>query len=207
MVSLWYPTRTTAGYSLASYMPAGAAKLFVESVLGPIGLADRVDLHAVRSNAWHGAPVAVDDRPWPVILFSPGGSLPRAMGTMLVEDMASHGFIVVTIDHTYETTVVEFPDGRLAVRTLPETDGLVKRMIDARVQDARFVLNQLELWRDGRPAPWRAALSPMALALHWMSLASACSVTRPEASRLPKSCSSINECWRALILTGAWPTA
>jgi hypothetical protein len=31
----------------------------------------------------------------------------------VVEDLASHGYVVVTIDHTYEAELVEFPGGRL----------------------------------------------------------------------------------------------
>ena len=150
MVSVWYPAGATAGHPLAGYMHSGAAAVFAESVLGPIGLSDRVNFDAVRTHAWEGAALADGLARLPVVIFSPGGSLPRAMGTMLVEDLASHGFVVVTMDHTYEATAVEFPDGRVAVRTLPEMDGLLKRMIGVRVADARFVLDQLESWQEGR---------------------------------------------------------
>ena len=163
MVSIWYPSAATAGHHLAGYMPGGAAEVYAESVLGPIGLSDRVDFDAVRTHAWEGVAVAEGVTQLPVVLFSPGGSLPRAMGTMLVEDLASHGFVVVTMDHTYEATAVEFPDGRVAVRTLPKMEGLLKSMIEVRIADARFVLDQLELWRGGNVPDVRDGTLPEGL--------------------------------------------
>lgn len=60
-----------------------------------------------------------------------------------VQDLASHGYVVVTIDHTYETAV-EFPGGRveppIAQTPTPE---YLKAAIDARVADTRFVLDRL----------------------------------------------------------------
>ncbi len=37
----------------------------------------------------------------------------------MAEDLASRGYIVVTIDHTHDADEVEFPDGRVEVRTIP----------------------------------------------------------------------------------------
>jgi dienelactone hydrolase len=64
---------------------------------------------------------------------------PRALGTTLVQDLASHGFVVVAIDHTYDAAVVEFPGGR--VERGVEPDPLVA--LRARVDDVGFVLGEL----------------------------------------------------------------
>ncbi|WP_309111181.1 hypothetical protein [Saccharothrix sp.] len=45
----------------------------------------------------------------PVVLYSPGGGHSRFLGTTLVEDLASRGYVVVGIDHT-PVGPVQFPD-------------------------------------------------------------------------------------------------
>jgi predicted dienelactone hydrolase len=71
---------------------------------------------------------------------------------MLVEELASRGFVVVTVDHTYEAPEVEFPGGRVEVQALPELDPLAlsHAMIQTRVRDTRFVLDQLTGLAAGR---------------------------------------------------------
>lgn len=149
MVSVWYPAEDVKDRPLKPYMKPDAAAHFERSTLGSIGLKpEEVDLKGVRTHAFSGAPVDVGRTQRPVVLYSPGGSLPRTVGTVLVEDLASRGYIVVTIDHTYEASEVEFPGARLETASLPEEASL-KKMISVRVSDVRFVLDRLEGIRDG----------------------------------------------------------
>ena len=54
---------------------------------------------------------AGDHDGYPVVLLSPSGFPPLLLsGT--AEGLASHGFVVVGVNHTYETTVTVFPGGR-----------------------------------------------------------------------------------------------
>ena len=48
---------------------------------------------------------------WPVVLFSTGYGIERQLYTGLVEDLASHGYVVVAIDHPHDANIVSFPDG------------------------------------------------------------------------------------------------
>jgi pimeloyl-ACP methyl ester carboxylesterase len=66
--------------------------------------------------------------------------------------LASRGFVVVALDHTYESEAVQFPDGWLVRRTLPENPidphrptpyRLILKTIDTRISDMRFVLRKL----------------------------------------------------------------
>ncbi|WOP38612.1 hypothetical protein RKE32_34985 [Streptomyces sp. Li-HN-5-13] len=41
------------------------------------------------------------------------------MGTTLCDDLASRGYVVVTLDHTYDATAVQFPGGRVERTVLP----------------------------------------------------------------------------------------
>ncbi|MEO6084158.1 MAG: lipase, partial [Umezawaea sp.] len=57
--------------------------------------------------------------------------------------LASRGYLVVTIDHTFDG-LVEFPGGRL-VRPVPDGPTTGEAMAATRVADVRFVLDQLTL--------------------------------------------------------------
>jgi pimeloyl-ACP methyl ester carboxylesterase len=57
----------------------------------------------------------VDPRPktFPVIIYSPGAFMSSFQSTSFIEDLVSHGFIVASVEHVYETFAVWFPDGRV----------------------------------------------------------------------------------------------
>jgi dienelactone hydrolase len=76
---------------------------------------------------------------YPVVLFASGLGNPRAYGTTLVSDLASHGFVVVAVDHTFDAEVVEFPGGRVERTVRP--DRFVAA--DARVTDLGYVIGRL----------------------------------------------------------------
>jgi predicted dienelactone hydrolase len=90
-----------------------------------------------------GAPVDRDRGGRPVVLYSPGGGSTRDSGTVLVEELVSRGYIVATIDHTHDATVVEFPDGRVETPAIPDTPDAGEHAVAVRVADTRFVLNTL----------------------------------------------------------------
>ena len=48
----------------------------------------------------------------PLVVLSPGFTSPRSTLTALAEDLASHGYVVAGIEHTYESFATAFPDGR-----------------------------------------------------------------------------------------------
>ncbi|MDG4787560.1 lipase [Micromonospora sp. WMMD1102] len=155
MVSLWYPASTAHGGHPAPYLPPLAGRHFAERTDSQFGLEPgRVDWAGTVTHARTGVPVRHRRGGHPVILFSPGGGVPRALGTTLVTELASQGYVVVTVDHTYETPEVEFPGGRVEVQRLPDIDPteLNHRMLDTRIRDTRFVLDRLAvLARGGNP--------------------------------------------------------
>lgn len=48
---------------------------------------------------------------YPVVLFSPGLTASRLLYTNQARALASYGFIVITVDHPYDATFVEFSNG------------------------------------------------------------------------------------------------
>lgn len=49
----------------------------------------------------------------PLFLFSHGRASSRLAHGVLARSFASYGYIVVTLDHTYDAAIVEFPDGSI----------------------------------------------------------------------------------------------
>lgn len=146
MVSVWYPARPRAEGPLAKYMPPKTADVLSHSLAkAAFGLNDPVfDFAGSDTHAQVGVPAQLGRHP--VVLYSPGYPLSRFYGTAQVEELVSQGYIVVTMDHTHEGPV-EFPGGRFVPGTdvlLPTADE-TKAAVDARVADARFVLDRISL--------------------------------------------------------------
>ncbi len=148
MVQVWYPARDAAPYPVAPWLAPGAVASFEQhQEISP----GSVTLPLTHGHV--GAPVDRSGRPLPVLLYSPGMHEDRAVGTTLVEDLASHGYVVVAIDHTHDAGEVEFPGGRLEVGMLPaDTPELDTQDVEVRAADSSFVLDRLTvLNRGGNP--------------------------------------------------------
>ncbi|MER5971564.1 alpha/beta hydrolase [Streptomyces sp. NPDC002055] len=160
MVTVFHPARTVRGRSVAPQMAREAAEVFGEfdtAVLHPELPTSGVDWSATRTHAYSGAPAQAVRRP--VLLYSPGGGDPRTMGTSLAEELAGHGWVVVTVDHPGDAGEVAFPAAtphrgrvrRTDLRGNPRSDpGVFRTAIGTRVADLRFVLDRLEDLAAGR---------------------------------------------------------
>ena len=77
----------------------------------------------------------------PIVLFSPGLGSSREANQILLEGIASYGYFIMAMDHTYDAEIVEFPDGEL-VFGLPTLSGDAQAL-DVRTKDTSFVIDQL----------------------------------------------------------------
>lgn len=108
MVQLWYPAQPSRN-PLARYREPKETQ--------PSSLYQSL----IMTNSRLNAPVSGDGAPFPVILFNHGWHGRRTNDTFLTEELASHGYVVASIDHTYNASLVAFPDGRV-VRTTAASD-------------------------------------------------------------------------------------
>lgn len=139
MVRLWYPAGA-AHQAAARYLPAGVAGVYTDFLNAATGASHPADLLTFPTHSRQDAPALLGVRR-PVVLFSPGFGLNAALYTGLHEELASRGYIVVGVDHTFDASAVEFPDGRLETQ-LPGL--LVDDLLHAvRARDMLFVLDQL----------------------------------------------------------------
>jgi dienelactone hydrolase len=145
MVQIWYPAAGTG--------PPSPYRLPSETTLRH----DRLSL--VKTHSAVGVPVSNARPRYPVILYSPSWQGSRNENVAYVEELASHGFVVVGIDHTYGTDVTYLPDGRVIRSNLVNfidcssdlayelTLKGVNSQLQIRVSDVRFVLQEME-WFD-----------------------------------------------------------
>ena len=92
VIQLWYPTAATG--RPAAYLSPAVARFIAKSN----GVAPAL-LQGVKLDATANAAPLQRRGGWPVVLFSPGFGVERGLYTSLTEDLASHGYVVVAIDH------------------------------------------------------------------------------------------------------------
>ncbi|NUT52121.1 MAG: hypothetical protein HOV94_33225 [Saccharothrix sp.] len=143
MVTVRYPATTRGGKAPAPFMSPAVAAAVAAGDARTLGI-DPAELdYGFPTHSTPDVPVAPGRRP--VVLYSPGRGNPRALGTIVMEQLASEGYVVVAIDHTHEPLAVEFPDGRVAPRAVPPlTVEVSKKLMETRVRDTGFVLDRLE---------------------------------------------------------------
>jgi dienelactone hydrolase len=142
MVSLWYPAAPSSGRP-AQYMTPAESELLLASA--GITAVPPDALSTVRTNAASDATPAGRQRSLPLVVLSPGFINPRSVLTALAEDLASHGYVVAGIDHTYESAATAFPDGRVTTSLARQDPGRDRseKAVAGRAADVSFVLGEL----------------------------------------------------------------
>jgi hypothetical protein len=133
----------------------------------------------VESNSCLEASIAAGTHP--VLLFTPGYTATFTDYTFLFEDLASRGYVVASVDHTYEATAAEFPDGRLFTSVLGShlddswkgDDRTMAVAVSVRLLDLRFVVNELSRLNVETGSPFKGKLDLERLAIAGHSLGGA----------------------------------
>ncbi len=153
-VTLYYPAEVAVGSVPVLYMQKKLAML-KEKLLGACAhwpVLKNINLVIIYTNSYQNVPLVrdVQAEKMPLIIFSHGlTGIPDAY-TVYCEELASKGYIVVALHHTYACEFVCFPDGRRAFNTI-NFDGVwyqKKEEIRTREQkiwqhDVSFVLDKL----------------------------------------------------------------
>ena len=159
MVDIWYPADSAAGPAAEYFDPSAFDQpLSAERLKGYLRTAyDAIKTGRVRTHAIQAAPFAYSAKRSPVLIFSHGGGEARETYTAQLEDLASHGYVVAAITHTYDAVLTVFPDGRHVVLApkrwppttvssivgLPPSEEANPDRLRWWADDIRFVLNEL----------------------------------------------------------------
>ncbi|MFE7597882.1 alpha/beta hydrolase family protein [Streptomyces sp. NPDC057494] len=197
MISIWYPAARTSG-PRARYMTRTESAHVLAG--GQVSVAPDA-LSTVRTHAFPDAPLAPGLRELPLVVLSPGFTRSRATLTSIGEDLASHGYVAVAIDHTYETAATTFPDGRVAAFALghgfARTAEFWRKVKTGRARDVSFVLDRLF----GSNPPWEGAavLAPDRIGMAGHSAGGAATIAAMTADQRIRAGSNLDGSTDSLI--------
>ncbi|MBN2118725.1 MAG: dienelactone hydrolase family protein [Anaerolineales bacterium] len=145
MVKIYYPAKDDGSKPFSPYFHSPRlVKLFAEFYGMPDFLFDHLNL--VKTNSKEGLPLSDKEQSYPVILFSHGAGTTMEIQTSQSEDLASHGYVVVAVDHTYVSAATVFPDRIVSHKeaitdfnTAEPAEIITQIMAD----DASFVIDKL----------------------------------------------------------------
>ncbi|GAB4514974.1 MAG: hypothetical protein OHK0046_17820 [Anaerolineae bacterium] len=155
VVTVWYPTTTTS--TGAAWISPELATAYADLMGTPVEALDNIMVHAQEN-----VPLAEADAPFPVIIMSHGNGLIPALYTTYAEALASQGYVVCGVAHTYNASLVALPDGDIATSLLaaslevPQTDSNItllesmnaldekgRQLVAVQAADLRFVLDEI----------------------------------------------------------------
>jgi predicted dienelactone hydrolase len=107
-VRAWYPTVEGWEGPIAPYQSAAFSH---SAMFGPLKSFMFGHLHRVGTQGYLDAPV--NGTNLPVVVFVHGYNAFLAQNTTLAQDLASHGYVVLSVGMPGDAVAVEFPDGRI----------------------------------------------------------------------------------------------
>ncbi|MGG5784793.1 alpha/beta hydrolase family protein [Bacillus albus] len=145
MVQIWYPAAEKSKGDQEPYLRnINELSKGLEKTLSIPAFAFS-HLELVKSHSFMDLQLSDSENHYPILLFSHGFNGFRNQNTFEVEELASQGYIVLSIDHTFDTAATVFPDGRVAyVQPFNLTDDAGDSHIKLWEEDVTFVLNQIE---------------------------------------------------------------
>lgn len=153
MYQVWYPTNKTDGYEKSKWISEGTTltRHLAKSMHVPGFALDQIA--DIYSNSFLNAPISSVLKKYPVVIISHGWKSFRQLHTDFAEELASNGFIAISIDHTYGSQTVEFDDNEIAYlnpKALPKILNpskfklFGKKIIKVFGEDVISVLNDLK---------------------------------------------------------------
>lgn len=152
-IQAWYPTDTIEGYNQATWLEDGT--LVSRGLSKDIGLPFFVLDHTtnILSNSYHKAPLSDRLDTYPVVIMSHGWRGFRNLHTDFAEELASIGYFVIGIDHTYGSVATVFDSNDVAYvnedalpdrQTTPDFLEYANQLVYTYAADITTTINYLE---------------------------------------------------------------
>jgi len=148
MVQMWYPAAEGGGEERSPYL-RNASKMTagISSQMMDLPAFTLSHLGLIQTHSLLEAKLSDLESRYPVLIFSHGMIGYRNQNMFQVEELASHGYIVIGIDYAYEAAASVYPDGRVALSKISRTltsNAQYDKHIPLWTSDATFVLDQVE---------------------------------------------------------------
>ena len=151
MVQVWYPAKIEEYNQKSPYIDNQSALTHTIKNQGyavPKILSDQIG--SIECNSWESATPLLNNV-FPIIIFSHGHGGLRTQNTNQVEELVSHGYIVIAMDHTYDAGFVEFLDGEIAYSLTARSNDNTAIVspeefytrFSYRTNDVKFILEQI----------------------------------------------------------------
>ena len=153
MIKVYYPARKDNSKPFSPYFHNSPEllRLLTTGYGLPVFLFDHLNL--VKTNSKDDLQLSDRQSSYPVVLFSHGAGTTMEVQTSQSEDLASHGYIVVAIDHTYVSAGTIFPDriisAKEATTDFNATDP-AEIITQSMADDAKFVIETLDEMNEGK---------------------------------------------------------
>jgi len=146
LVQVWYPVEKTTGKPVPYLYNLNIRADGIGAAGGIPGfLVSHIDL--VKTHSFLNEAIIPNKR-FPLLILSHGITGYKEIHTALIEELASHGYIVVAPDHTYDCNLTVFPDGHTAdyrsdITGYPDSVRIRRQQLNTRVADVRYILDQM----------------------------------------------------------------
>ncbi|PQE33693.1 PAF acetylhydrolase family protein [Rutstroemia sp. NJR-2017a WRK4] len=140
MLSLFYPT-TSHNTTFAPVFPPTTASYLAQAYSLPLET-----ITSLTSRSHLNSPILHPTQPpFPTLLFSPGYGTSRLLYTCTAEELASLGYLVLTIDHPHDVSLIEYLNGTVTLTPPVDFENYTAPIpyVNARVKDLQFVLDSL----------------------------------------------------------------
>lgn len=125
LVRVWYPAERVSGLHRLPYFTPREAETTARSLGEPLGLPFFFTyLRNASTHSLENAPLLAGATRLPVVIYSHGYGSFLSQNTALMEDLASHGYVVYSLQHTFDSATTLFPNGDV----LPMDPALIKQM-------------------------------------------------------------------------------
>jgi len=115
LVKVWYPAGDVTGRKPAPYFTPEETKTTARGLGDLVGFPSFLTYaRHVTTNSYPDAPLMAGPSRLPVVFYSHGYTSFLSQNTALMEHLASHGYIVFSIQHTYDASPTVFPSGDVA---------------------------------------------------------------------------------------------
>lgn len=142
-ISVFYPVgyAPCSGGYYSEYVPQVVSD-FENNYFELFGVLAKIDYAAFKSQMYHTCSGSKHHDGYPLLIFSPGYERTRLLYGALAQAVAKAGYVVVTIDHPYDSDIIQYPNGEI-ITTDHDPNITPEAIVGVRVDDVSFILNQL----------------------------------------------------------------